>query len=269
MKTNARNFMELKTNIEAEIKCDVQHIAIYADNLTKTEALSVDEYLKSAVDKYDIDYHIYDIRNVLHDNTKFYERYVSSDSHLGWMAVELANIIYCDEVWVFDNGYDNYELDGRLDNVITQFEKPVKFLAKTPDNKSWDFYRARDVIRDSAGALTNDYYLIVDSFEIITPEPVSVGNLKALSESVLSIKEYGIAHEAFELIQTAGSLSIKAAVRNDDVLCTKINDLIKSCSDVMLAVLSNSNSDSTLGILSAKLDFIRPEFESLINDYDL
>lgn len=75
-----------------------------------------------------------------------------------------------------------------------------------------------------------------------------MGNLKVLSESVLSIK---------------------AAVRNDDILCTKINDLIKSCSDVMLAVLSNNNNDSTFGILSAKLDFIRPEFESLINDYNL
>lgn len=83
---------------------------------------------------------------------------------------------------------------------------------------------------------------------IINPEPVPVGNLKVLSESVLSIK---------------------AAVRNDDILCTKINDLIKSCSDVMLAVLSNNNNDSTFGILSAKLDFIRPEFESLINDYNL
>lgn len=261
--------MELKSAIETEIKDSVQHIAIHADNLTKAEALSVDKYLKSAADKYDIDYHIYDIKNVLHNNTKFYERYVPSDSYLGWMAVELANIVYCDEVWVFDNGYDNYELDGRLDNAITQFEKPVRFLAKTPDDSSWDFYKARDVIRDVSGALVNDYYLIVDSFEIINPEPVSVGNLKLLSKSVLSDREYDIAYNALKLTQFAGGLSIKASVRNDNALCIKINNLVKSCSDIMLDILSCDNDDSMLNVLSAKLDFIEPEFENLINTYNL
>ena len=73
MKTKTREFIRLKKDVENEIKRNVKYIAIYADNLTKEEAITVYKYLKAVSVKYDIDYHIYDVRNVLHNNTKFYK----------------------------------------------------------------------------------------------------------------------------------------------------------------------------------------------------
>ena len=74
---------------------------------------------------------------------------------------------------MFDNGYDNYRLDSRLDNVLMNCEKKVRFLCKTPDGSSWDFYKCREVTYDSKGEAINIYYLGVDECGVVN-EPQTV-----------------------------------------------------------------------------------------------
>lgn len=273
MKTKTREFIRLKKDVENEIKRNVKYIAIYADNLTKEEAITVDKYLKAVSVKYDIDYHIYDVRNVLHNNTKFYKHLIPENSHLGWMAVELTNVIYCDEVWVFDNGYDNYKFDSRLDNILTQFEKPVRFLAKTPDNKSWDFYKGRDVIRNNADEFINNYYLIVDEYSIIMPKDTKLNgkrHLRPISKTVLSEKEYDLVFSALQISQFMDKILLKAIVRNDNELISKIKPFIRTSNEIIIDILTTDNcSDEILNLCEGKLDFAAPDVEKLINDYQL
>ena len=68
---------------------------------------------------------------------------------------------------MFDNGYDNYRLDSRLDNVLMNCEKKVRFLCKTPDGSSWDFYKCREVTYDSKGEAINKNYLVVEECDVV------------------------------------------------------------------------------------------------------
>lgn len=267
-----RDFFKIKKDVEDEIKNNVRHIAFYADNLTKDEALTVNNFLKEASYKYNINYHICNIQNILHDNTNFYAAYAPKKNCIGWMAVELTNILFCDEVWIFDNGYDNYELNSRLDNVLTQCKKTVRFLAKTPDNKSWDFYKVRNVIHDSNNNIQNNYCLIVDNCEILYPKQKIAGpnNIRALSRTVLSDQEYQIAYNALQLIQFMGNISLKASVRNDDNLLKKINILLKKSHKILLGILDKNQCDNaTLQSYQEKLDSIDVSLKKLINRYNL
>lgn len=222
--------------------------------------------------KYDINYHICEVKNILHDNTNFYKPYVPKNNWTGWVSVELTNILLCDEVWIFDNGYDNYKLNGRLDNALKSLEKPVKFLAKTSDSKTWDFYKGRDMVRNANDELQEDYYYIAEEYNFVSDNERQNSNnqLRPISKTALSEKEYELAFSALELTQFMGELAIKASVRNDNELLDKINPFIKTGNEILMDILScNSCDEETLNLCQAKLDFAAPDVEKLINDYDL
>lgn len=274
MKTSTKNYVELKKNVENEIKHNVKHIAIYGDNLTKDEVVAIDKYLQIASIKYNIDYYIYGIKNILHNNPEFYRHLSPADNQLGWMAVEIANVTYCDEIWIFDNGYDNYELNGRLDHVLTNFEKPVKFLAQTPDKKSWDFYKGRSVIHTINNELQNDYYIIADEYNDDYNESKdkseTMCKMRPILKEVLSEREYGIVFNALQMVQFMGGLALKATVRNDNILIDKIKSFIKTGNEILIDILEkDSCSDETLQLCEAKLNFSAPEIEKLIYEYQL
>lgn len=267
-----REFFKTKKDIEERIRNNVRNIAFYADNLTKKDCILVDSFLKSAEKKYDINYHICEVKNILHDNTNFYKPYVKKNNWTGWVSVELTNILLCDEVWIFDNGYDNYKLNGRLDNALKSLEKPVKFLAKTSDSKTWDFYKGRDMVRNANDELQEDYYYIVEEYDFVPDNERQNSNnqLRPISKTALSEKEYELAFSALELTQFMGKLSIKASVRNDNELLNKINPYLKTGNEILMDILScNSCDEETLNLCQAKLDFAAPDVEKLINDYDL
>lgn len=147
---------------------------------------------------YDVDCHVEgSVMNVLHDNPKFYKMYASKENGRcpGWMAVELTNVLLCDEVWVFDNGYDNYRLDGRLDNVLMNCKKTVRFLYKTPNGSSWDFYKCREVTYGSKNEVMNDYYLVIDEYGIVD-EPQAACKMRSISKEFLTDEEYDIVFNA-------------------------------------------------------------------------
>lgn len=89
-----REFFKTKKDIEERIRNNVRNIAFYADNLTKKDCILVDSFLKSAEKKYDINYHICEVKNILHDNTNFYKPYVPKNN---WPVGYLWNlpIYYC------------------------------------------------------------------------------------------------------------------------------------------------------------------------------
>ena len=186
--------------------------------------------------------------------------------------MELTNILLCDEVWIFDNGYDNYKLNGRLDNALKSLEKPVKFLAKTSDSKTWDFYKGRDMVRNANNESQEDYYYIVEEYDFVSDNERQNSNnqLRLISKTALSEKEYELAFNALELTQFMGELAIKASVRNDNELLDKINPFIKTGNEILMDILScNSCDEETLNLCQAKLDFAALDVEKLINDYDL
>lgn len=267
-----REFFKTKKDIEERIRNNVKNIAFYADNLTKEDCILVDLFLKSADKKYGVNYHICEVRNTLHNNTDFYKSYMPKNNWTGWISVELTNLLLCDEVWIFDNGYDNYKLNGRLDNVIKSLKKPVKFLAKTSDGKSWDFYKGRDMVRNANDELQENYYYIVEEYDFVPDNERQNSNnqLRPISKTTLSEKEYELAFSALELTQFMGKLSIKASVRNDNELLNKINPFLKTGNEILMDILScNSCDEETLKLCQAKLDFAAPDVEKLINDYDL
>lgn len=263
---------KLKTEVEEEIRKDVKHIAIYADNLQRKDCMLVQKYVKTACRMYDVDCHVEGgVMNVLHNNPKLYQMYVPKENGKcpGWMAVELTNVLLCDEVWVFDNGYDNYRLDSRLDNVLINCEKKVRFLCKTPDGSSWDFYKCREVTYDSKGEAINDYYLVVDECGVVN-EPQTVCKMRPISKEFLTDEEYDPVFNTLQLTQMMGNFSIKAAVRNDDELADKIKPLMQTGNEIIIDVLTKNECDEkTLKLCRAKLDFAALDAERLMNEYKL
>lgn len=294
-----RNYFELKKDIENEIRSTAKHVAFYADNLSKNGCKSVSRFLQMASKKYEVDYHIEgNVQNILHDNTDFYKPYIPKKcdneckDDIGWMAVELTNIMRCDEVWVFDNGYDNFKLNGRLDKVLTSFKKPVRFLCMAPDGNSWDFYKGRDVVNGKNNELQNDYYLVVDEYGHISEYNDSCNNkeddmhgnrcggmddkqtaamkMRPVSKDALTDEEYGLVFNALQFTQFMGSLALKASVRNDNRLLDKINPFIKTGNEILLDILGKDKCDEkTLKLCQAKLDFAIPDVENLIDEYNL
>lgn len=251
---------------------DAKRIAIYADNLSRKDCMLVQKYVRTACRMYDVDCHVEgSVVNVLHDTPKFYKMYVPKENERcsRWMAVELTNVLLCDEVWVFDSGYDNYRLDGRLDNVLMNCEKKVKFLCKTPNGSSWDFYKCREMTYDSKGEAMNDYYLVAGESDIMN-ELQATSKMQPISNEFLTDEEYDIVFNALQLTQMTGNFSIKAAVRNDDELADKIKPLMQTGNEIIIDVLTRDECDEKiLKLCQAKLDFVAPDVERLMNKYKL
>lgn len=266
MKKEMKVFVE-KKDVIARLGNEVKSVAIYADNLSKEDAKSVAAFMKNAVATYDIHDCVgkTGVKNVLHNQLSFYEKLALQNTDEGYLFVEFANLLLCDEVWVFDNGYDNYVIGGRLDERLRDFERPIRFLAKTDD--SWDFYQGRSMVRDENGDLQDNYYLIVD--EIIY-ENHNATALRALSKDVLSDAEYGVASAGLMLTKQAEYVNLRGMVRGDEQLMVESNAMIRVGNEVVFDILGvDKCDDEMLRLYQAKLDFAQEDMSALREKYDV
>ena len=128
------------------------------------------------------------------------------------------------------------------------------------------------MVRNANDELQEDYYYIAEEYNFVSDNERQNSNnqLRPISKTALSEKEYELAFSALELTQFMGELAIKASVRNDNELLDKINPFIKTGNEILMDILScNSCDEETLNLCQAKLDFAAPDVEKLINDYDL
>ena len=260
MKKEMKVFVE-KKEVFAGFGNEVKNIAIYADNLSKDDAKSVAAFMKDAVVTYGISDYVgkTGVKNVLHNQLSFYKKLALQNTDEGYLFVEFANLLLCDEVWVFDNGYDNYAIGGRLDERLRDFEKPIRFLAKTDD--SWDFYQGRSMVRDEDGDLYDNYYLIVDE---ISYEKNHATSLRALSKAVLSDAEYDVASAGLMLIKQAEYVNLRGMVRGDEQLMTESNAIMRVGNEVVFGILGVGKcNDETLRLYRAKLDFAQEDMNVL------
>lgn len=128
------------------------------------------------------------------------------------------------------------------------------------------------MVRNANNESQEDYYYIIEEYDFVSDNERQNSNnqLRPISKTALSEKEYELAFSALELTQFMGELAIKASVRNDNELLDKINPFIKTGNEILMDILScNSCDEETLNLCQAKLDFAAPDVEKLINDYDL
>lgn len=256
-----------KKDVLARLGNEVKHIAIYADNLSKEDAKSVAAFMKDAVATYGIHDCVgkTGVKNVLHNQLSFYEKLALQNTDEGYLFVEFANLLLCDEVWIFDNGCDNYAIGGRLDECLRDFEKPIRFLAKTDD--SWNFYQGRSVIRDENGDLQDNYYLIVDE---IMYENHNATVLRALSKDVLSDVEYGVASAGLMLTKQADYVNLRGMVRGDKQLVAESNIIMRIGNELVFGILGvDKCDDEMLRLYQAKLDFAQEDMSALRERYDV
>ena len=263
-----RDYFVEKKEIVKEIKN--KKIAIYADNLSKEDSLLVQKFMKDAVKHYDLNMTIKRTgkTNILHNHLPFYAPVPVKEEPC--LIIEFMNISVCDEIWIFDNGYHNYERGGRLDERLRDLEKPVKFLCKTDD--SWDFYQGREThYNEASDELEDDYYLIVDEISCETTSNASVEPVKTLrniSHEELSEKEYELTKTAFLLIKYAEQVALRAMVRQDDTLLQKAKSFIKSGNEVFFGILSVPTCDDVmLRNYDAKNDFTQTGLDELCEQY--
>lgn len=256
-----------KKDVVARLGNEVKNIAIYADNLSKEDAKSVAAFMKDAVVTYGVNDCVgkTGVKNVLHNQLSFYKKLALQNTDEGYSFVEFANLLLCDEVWVFDNGYDNYAIGGRLDERLRDFEKPIRFLAKTEE--SWDFYQGRSMVRDENGDLQDDYYLIVDE---IAYENHNATSLRSLSKNVLSDEEYDVVSAGLMLTKQAEYVNLRSVVRGDEQLMAESNMLMCIGNEVVFGILSvDKCNDETLRLYNAKLDFAQEDIVMLREKYDV
>ena len=224
-----------KKDVVARFGNEVKSVAIYADNLSKEDAKSVAAFMRNVVATYDISDCVdkTGVKNVLHNQLSFYKKLALQDTDEGYLFVEFANLLLCDEVWVFDNGYDNYAIGGRLDERLRDFEKPIRFLAKTDD--SWDFYQGRSTVYDENGELQDEYYLIVDE---IVYENHNATALRALSRKTLSDAEYDVASAGLMFTKQADYVNLRGMVRGDEQLMAESNAMMRVGNEVVFGILS-------------------------------
>ena len=254
-----RDYFVEKKEIVKEIKN--KRIAIYADNLSKEDSLLVQKFMKDAAKQYDVNSTIKKTgkTNILHNYLPFYASAPVKEELC--LIMEFMNILACDEIWIFDNGYHNYERGGRLDERLRDLEKPVKFLCKTDD--SWDFYQGRETHYNEA-----DYYLIVDEISCENKSVEPVKTLRNISHEELSEKEYELTKTAFLLIKYAEQVALRAMVRQDTTLLQKAKAFIKSGNDVFFGILSVTNCDDVmLRNYDAKNDFTQAGLDELCEQY--
>lgn len=240
-----------------------KHVAIYADNLSKDDCKSVAAFMKQMTDTYAINDCVgkTGIKNVLHDRLLFYEKLAPTPDETGCLFAEFTNLVMCDEVWVFDNGYDNYNRQGRLDTRLSNLQKPVRFLAKTPDG-NWEFYQGRITVLEDED-LIDRYYLVADSIEWEQPDP-DAKPLRPLSKQVLSEIEYDTAFTALLLTQKAGCIDLRGMVRNDEKLSESVIGIIKTGNEIVFGILGNDSCDEEqLKTYRMQLEFAEAELDEI------
>lgn len=128
------------------------------------------------------------------------------------------------------------------------------------------------MVRNANDELQEDYYYIVEEYDFVSDNERQNSNnqLRPISKTELSEKEYELAFSALELTQFMGGLAITASVRNDNELLDKINPFIKTGNEILMDILlCNSCDEETLNLCQAKLDFAAPDVKKLISDYNL
>ena len=266
-----RAFVE-KQEVLERLGKEVKNVAIYADNLSAEQTKSVAGFMKRMTDTYDINDRFCKLfSNTLHNQLDFYQRGDDTVSKEDCKKIEFFQILIADEVWVFDNGYDNFTQNGRLDKRLEAFGKSVKFLCASPDGKDWDFYCGNDYVVAGDEDRTECYsYYIVESVE--TENPVSdvrqAKPMRMIGSSQLSDEENRLAKKAIHISQELGYLSIRAMVRNDDELDSKVNKLLRSVNKVFFGILlSDGCSDAELRAYDANLDFTENDVAELRKTY--
>lgn len=206
----------------------------------------------------------------MHENLEFYK--IAKVMHKKPVCIEFFNIMLCDEVWIFDNGYDNYPVGGRLDERLRDLGVSVKFLCRV-DN-TWDFYAGRDSsYNEESDKIVDDYYLIGEMLDnnAETDKRQCCCTGRKLSRGELSEREYDLAIEALCLSHMIMFLETKGAVRQDDSLVAKANQYLDTVNEVLLGILSSEDvcDESLLRTYSAKNDFTKAELELLAMAYDV
>ena len=258
-----RIFVE-KQEVLERLRKEVKNVAIYADNLSSDQAKSVAAFMKRMTGKYGIsDKFGKLLPNTLHNQLDFYKRGSDTVSEDSCKQIEFLQLLIADEIWVFDNGYDNFAPNGRLAKKIEEFGTPVKFLCASSDGKEWEFYRGETYVTDNEGKMECHDYYIVET--IATENQASMENpagkvqakaMRMIGSTQLSDEENSLAKRAVYISQLLGYLSVRAAVRNDSELETKINKLLRSANKVMFGILlSDGCSDAELKAYDASLDF--------------
>ena len=264
-----KNFLVDKAEMMKEFGTTVKHVAIYADNLDEKIAATIKPFVESMA-VYGVDSHFGSSKswNVLHDNLNFYK--MAKVMKEKPVCVEFLNILMCDEVWIFDNGYDNYPVGGRLDERLRDLGISVKFLCQTEG--TWDFYMGRESSYDeNADEVVDDYYLIGE-VEICNNEvKTCCRTCRSLSRDVLSEREYALATEALNMSHMIVALETKGMVRQDDSLITKARQYLSTSNEVFFGILMSDQTcdDNMLRTYSAKNDFTRAELESLASEYNV
>ena len=266
-----KNFID-KSEMMKEFGTIVKHVAIYADNLDEKIAETIKPFVESMME-YGVDCYFGPSKswNVLHENLEFYK--MAKVMHKKPVCIEFFNIVLCDEVWVFDNGYDNYPVGGRLDERLRDLDVSVKFLCRA--NDTWDFYAGRDSsYNKESDEIVDDYYLIgemLDNNNAETDESQCCYTGRKLSRDELSEREYNLATEALCLSHMLMFLEMKGIVRQDDSLVAKANQYLGTVNEVLLGILSSEDGcdESLLRAYSAKNDFIKAELDLLARAYEV
>ena len=267
-----RKFVERAEVVERFGK-EIKNVAIFADNLSVEQAKSVAAFMKKAVVEYGISDKVFKkVPNVLHNKLDFYKYGVENVSDDDCKKIEWFNLFVADEVWVFDNGYDNFTRNGRLDYRLRCAGKLVKFLCMSPDSSDWDFYYGYDyvVAGDEDNMECYDYY-IVDAIEDAksddaVTEPCK--HMRAIGSSELSDVENELVIKAMKMAQECGYVSMRAMVRNDKELDKKMNDLLRSTNEVFFGILfSDGCTERELRNFGAKLDFTASDIAGVRTQY--
>lgn len=185
--------------------------------------------------------------------------------------IEFLQLLIADEIWVFDNGYDNFKQNGRLDKLFEYNEKSVKFLCMSPDGTNWDFYCGNDYVTAGDEDKIECYsYYIVESIktENIVSTVKQAKPMRVLGSSQMSDEENRLARKAICMSQVLGTLSVRAMVRNDDELDAKVNKLLRSTNKVLFGILlSEKCNDNEVKAYDANLDFTEADMMELRKTY--
>lgn len=92
--------------------------------------------------------------------------------------------------------------------------------------------------------------------------------MRMIGSTQLSDEENNLAKRAVHISQLLGYLSVRAMVRNDSELETKVNELLRSANKVMFGILlSDGCSDTELRAYDASLDFTENDVMELRQAY--
>lgn len=248
-----------------------KQIAIFMEGLTENEKINAFRFLNELqeqgriksfdtfVSKYNMN-----IGYILHSNINDYNCETETSNSI----LEMLRLLLVDEVWVFDIGYGNYELDGRLDKIIKKHMLPVRFLERTLDNTSWGFYKGRDIVLDNTTKEVIEDFYMIGLVEPYNKDIISKGNIgfkRKFSKDTMTKMEFEITERAFNLTYVADSLRMLAEVRLDMELCETACKYIGDCNRVFFGMLNNENlTDTILKNYENQLDFLEKDLEKYL-----